>query len=171
MVYRIISAKRRLFLQKCHASLPKEGASQYSSKVSGSRVDMTLLSRPRVVISFSLTTPTPPASRQIPRPSHPRELDFGPFRVHFGSFRLRLGPFRVCFGSVWGLFGVLGGVGERGFCKGKEYHYPRVPNGMCNIFVDNGTADQESTTVLVRAAGAHGDHTKLLALQFFLRLV
>ena len=27
-----------------------------------------------------------------------------------------MGPFRVHFG-------VLGGVGERGFCKGKEYHY------------------------------------------------
>ena len=49
-----------------------------------------------------------------PRPSHPRELDFGPFRlsVRFGSVWLRFGSvsglFRVRFGSVF--FGMLGGV-------------------------------------------------------------
>ena len=57
--------------------------------------------------------------------------------VHFGSVWLRSAPFgsvsglfRVCFGSVSGLFRVRfgsvgwgrGGVRERGFCKGKEYH-------------------------------------------------
>ena len=66
--------------------------------------------------------PHPPHPHKPPRPSHPKKLDFGPFRVLFGSFRVRLAP----FGSVSGLFrvrfGVLGGVGERGFCKGKEYH-------------------------------------------------
>ena len=72
--------------------------------------------------------PPPPLPRQTPRLSHPEKLDFGPFR-------LRLAPFRLRFGSVWGLFRVRfgsfsgcwvgsgrGGVGERGFCKGKEYH-------------------------------------------------
>ena len=46
-----------------------------------------------------------------PAPSHPRELDFGPFRIRFGPFRLCLAPFRVRFGSVSGRFGVSGGVG------------------------------------------------------------
>ena len=43
-----------------------------------------------------------------PRPSHPRGLDFGPFRLRlapFGSVWLRLAPFRVCSGSVSGPFG------------------------------------------------------------------
>ena len=52
--------------------------------------------------------PPPFPSRQTPRPSHPRELDFGPFRVRFGSFQ---GPFPVRFGPFQVLFGVLGGVG------------------------------------------------------------
>ena len=54
---------------------------------------------------------------------------FGPFRLRLapcGSVWLRLAPFRVCFGSISGPFrGVgwgRGGVGERGFCKGKECH-------------------------------------------------
>ena len=49
--------------------------------------------------------------------------------VHFGSVSV---PF-AAFGSVWVSFGSIsgpfrgfgggrGGVGERGFCKGKEYH-------------------------------------------------
>ena len=48
------------------------------------------------------------------------------FRLGFGSVWLRFssisGPFRVRFGVLGGV-GV--GVGERGFCKGKEYHYTR----------------------------------------------
>ena len=58
--------------------------------------------------------------------SHPRGLNFGPFPLRvapFGSVWLRFGsvsgPFR---GVGWG----RGGVGERGFCKGKEYHYSRI---------------------------------------------
>ena len=78
---------------------------------------------------FPLQPPTPPYPDKPPRPSHPEKLDFGPFRLRLAPFRLRFGsvlaPFRVCFGSVSGLFrGVgwgRGGVGERGFCKGKEY--------------------------------------------------
>ena len=60
-----------------------------------------------VVIFFSLTTPTPPHPDKPLRPSHPRGLDFGPFRLRlapFGSVRLRLAPFRVCSGSVSGPF-------------------------------------------------------------------
>ena len=52
--------------------------------------------------------PPRPLSRRPPRPSHHRELDFGPFRVRFGSVRVCLDPFgsisglfRVRFGSVW----------------------------------------------------------------------
>ena len=66
----------------------------------------------------------PPHPDKPPLPSHPRGLDFGPFRLRlapFGSVWLRLGAFRVRFGPI---SGVLGGVGERGFCKGKEFHYP-----------------------------------------------
>ena len=79
---------------------------------------------------FPLQPPTPPPSQQTPRPSHPKKLDFGPFRLRFGPFRsvwVRLALFRVCFGSGSAPFrGVgwrRGGIGERGFCKGKEYHY------------------------------------------------
>ena len=67
--------------------------------------------------------PHPAASQQAPWPSHPRELDSSPFRARFGSFAR---PFRVRFGSVSGPFRSVGwgwgGVGERGFCKGKEKH-------------------------------------------------
>ena len=70
----------------------------------------------------------------LPIPTNPpgRPTREGLISVHFGSVWLRSapfgsvwlrfgsvpGPFRVCFGGVgWG----RGGVGERGFCKGKEY--------------------------------------------------
>ena len=89
---------------------------------------------PSLVIFFFPYNPPHPPSRQTPRPSHPRELDFGPFRVRLAPFRVRLGPFgsmsgpfRVRFGFVsgcwvgsgWG----QGGVRECGFCKGKEDHW------------------------------------------------
>ena len=64
-----------------------------------------------------------------PHPSRQTPLDFGPFRVCFGPFRVRSGPFRVCFRSVSGPFRSVGwgrgGVGERGFWKGNDYHYPK----------------------------------------------
>ena len=51
-------------------------------------------------------------------------LRSAPFRLRLAPFQLRLAPFRVCFGSVSGPFRGVGwgrdGVGERGFCKGKE---------------------------------------------------
>ena len=43
----------------------------------------------------------------------------GPFGSVSLRFRSGSGPFGV-------RFGVLGGVGERGFCEGKEYHQARV---------------------------------------------
>ena len=75
-----------------------------------------------------------PVARQAPTKSAP----FGSVSAPFGSVWLRFGsvlaPFRVCFGSVSGPFrGVgwgRGGVGERGFCKGKEYHYLRIQSGV-----------------------------------------
>ena len=66
-------------------------------------------------ILFPLQPPPPPHPDKPPRPSHPRGLDFGPFRLRlapFGSVRLRLAPFRVLFWVRFGSFsGVLGGVG------------------------------------------------------------
>ena len=55
----------------------------------------------RVVIFFFPYNPHPSPSRQTPRPSHPKKLDFGSVSAPFGSVS---GPFRV-------RFGVLGGVG------------------------------------------------------------
>ena len=66
--------------------------------------------------------PTPPPPDKPPGRPAPESLisvHFGSVSVCFGSVWLRSAPFRVRFGSVgWG----RGGVGERGFCKGKEYH-------------------------------------------------
>ena len=42
--------------------------------------------------------------------------------IHFGPFRVRFGPIRSASGESWGVGWGRGGVGERGFCKGKEYH-------------------------------------------------
>ena len=79
------------------------------------------------MIFFFPYNPPTPLPRQTPRPSHREKLDFSPFQLRFGSVRLRLARFWVCFGSISGPFrGVgwgRGGVEERGFCKGKEYHY------------------------------------------------
>ena len=54
----------------------------------------------KAVIFFFPYNPPALPSRQTPRPSHPSELDFGPFPVRLGPFRLRLGPFRVIKFSV-----------------------------------------------------------------------
>ena len=81
-----------------------------------------------IVFLFPLQ-PTPPPPRQTPARPTPKSLisvHYGSVSVRFGSVWLRLALFQVCFGSVSGPFrGVgcgQGGVGERGFCKGKEYH-------------------------------------------------
>ena len=77
-----------------------------------------------IVIFFFPYNPPPRPTPTNPRPSHPEKLDFGPFRLHLAPFRLRSVWLR--FGSVSGPFRSAGwgggGVGERGFCKGKEYH-------------------------------------------------
>ena len=94
------------------------------------RVSVVCTGLARVVIFFFPYNPTPPPYPDKPpaRPT-PKSLisvHFGSVWLRFGSVWLRLAPFRVCFGSVSGPFrGVgwgRGGVGERGFCKGKEYH-------------------------------------------------
>ena len=70
-----------------------------------------------------------------------RSAPFGSVWLRFGSVP---GPFRVCFGGAgWG----RGGVGERGFCKGKEYHYPfvlpEIPLGVLEgvVFKNNPLLD------------------------------
>ena len=77
----------------------------------------------KVVIFFCHYNPSTPPTPTNPPPLPPRKAWFRSISDPFGSVTA---PFRVCFGSVSGpfrvLFGVLGGVGERGFCKGKEYH-------------------------------------------------
>ena len=62
----------------------------------------------RVVIFFFPYNPHLPIPTNPPQPSHPRGLDFGPFRLRLAPFGSVLGRFWVCFGSV---SGVLGGVG------------------------------------------------------------
>ena len=87
-----------------------------------------LISEVRVVIFFFPYNPHPPPPISTNPPGRPTREDLIP--VHFGSVWLRSGP----FGSVSGLFRVRfggvgwdrGGIGERGFCKGKEYHWVRV---------------------------------------------
>ena len=83
-----------------------------------------------VIFFFPYNPPHPPYPEGKPptRPT-PKSLisvHFGSVWLRFGSVWLRLAPFQVCFRSVSGPFrGVgwdRGGVGERGFCKGKEYH-------------------------------------------------
>ena len=86
--------------------------------------------------SKTLQPPTPPHPDKPPRPSHPRGLDFGPFRLRLAPFGSVWRSVWLRFGSVSGLFrgrfgGVgwgRGGVGERGFCKRKEYHRVRCHN-------------------------------------------
>ena len=72
---------------------------------------------------FPLQPPHTPYPGKPPAHPTPKSL----ISVHFGSVWLRLGSVWLRFGSVLGpfrvRFGVLGGVGERGFCKGNEYHY------------------------------------------------
>ena len=96
-----------------------------------------------VVIFFFPYNPPTPLPRPTPRLSHPEKLDFSPFRLRFGSVWLRFksvsGPLRV-------RFGVLGGVGERGFCKGKEYHYCGCPKCLAGkVFRQISTLLENST--------------------------
>ena len=71
--------------------------------------------------------PLLPPSRQTPPPGQPTPESL--ISVHFGSVSVLFGSVWVRFGSISGPFrvhfGVLDGVGERGFCKEKEYHWPR----------------------------------------------
>ena len=90
-----------------------------------------------VIFFFPYNPPNPPTPTNPP-PVPPRKAWFlGPFRLRFGSIWLRLALFRLCFGSVSGPFQGVGwgrvGVGERGFCKGKEYHYSK-DQGICLVF-------------------------------------
>ena len=89
---------------------------------------------PEARSDFLFPLQPPPTSHPNKPPSRPTPesliwVYFGSVSVCFGSVWLRLAPFRVCFGSVSGPFrGVgwgRGGVGESGFCNGKEYHYLR----------------------------------------------
>ena len=63
-----------------------------------------------------------------PLPVCSQNVQFDPFRsvsVHFGPFRsvsVQFGPVWAAAGESWGVGWGRGGVGERGFCKGKEYH-------------------------------------------------
>ena len=70
--------------------------------------------------------------RQTPSWSHTRELD----KYLIRAISVRFGPFRsgsVRFGRILASLGVLdgvgAGVGERGFCKGRDCHYLRDPMG------------------------------------------
>ena len=79
------------------------------------------------MIFFFPYNPPPPLPRKPPARPTPKRLisvHFGSVWLRFGSVWLCLAPFRVRFGSFW--WG-RGGVGEKGFCKGKEYHYPKSP--------------------------------------------
>ena len=75
-----------------------------------------------LLIFFSLTTPTPPSWQTTTFP--PQRAWKMSNSIHFGPFRVRFGPFRATSGESWGVgWGRGGGVGERGFCQGKEYRY------------------------------------------------
>ena len=102
----------------------------------------------RVVIFFFPYNPHPPHPDKPPRPSHPRGLDVGPFWLRLAPFRSILAPFGsvwLRFGSVSGPFRVRsggvgwgrGGVGERGFCKGKEISLFKgcYLDQVCNVYV------------------------------------
>ena len=62
--------------------------------------------------------PHPPQPDKPPRCPTPEGL----ISVHFGSVWLRSGPFGSVSGPFRGVGWGRGGVRERGFCKGKEYH-------------------------------------------------
>ena len=100
----------------------------------------------RIVIFFFPYNPHPPPPRQTP-PAVPGSISvrFGSVWLRFGSVWLRLALFRLRFGSVSGpfrvRFGVLGGVGERGFCKGKEYHYFRIVLTSYNYLLEMTVKD------------------------------
>ena len=63
------------------------------------------------MIFFFPYNPHPhPHPDKPPRPSHPRGLDFGPFRLCLAPFRVRLAPFGSVSGPFRVRFGVLGGL-------------------------------------------------------------
>ena len=90
-----------------------------------------ILSRYARDFLFQPTDP-PPIPTDPPRPSHPRELDVGPFRLRFGSVSGPFGSVWLRSGSVSGLFRVrfraLGGVGV-GSGRGPVNPYPLNQGG------------------------------------------
>ena len=75
-----------------------------------------------LVRDMLLLLQNPPPPRPIPtNPSVPhtkslQTVQFNPFR----SVSVQFGPFRAASGESWGVGWGRSGVGERGFCKGKE---------------------------------------------------
>ena len=71
----------------------------------------------------------------VGRRPFPRELEKCTIRsisVRFGSVSVRFGSASVRLGRLLASFGVLGGVREKGFCKGNEYHYASAVK-TCNF--------------------------------------
>ena len=100
----------------------------------------------------------PPPSRQTPARPTAKSL----ISVHFGSvsgsvwgpfwFRSVSGPFR---GVGWG----RGGVGQRGFCMGKEYHYL---SGTGDSQRDSRESFAIETPIFIAHLGAYAMTTKFL---------
>ena len=63
----------------------------------------------------------PPPPPSPPYPDNPPPTPESSILVRFGPFWVRFG---CISGPSWGVGSGRGGVVERGFCKGKEYHYP-----------------------------------------------
>ena len=67
-----------------------------------------------------MTSPYPPSSRQTPPPSPTPES------LQNVQNSIRFGPIQSVSGGFWRVLGCWVGSGwvrQRGFCKGKEYHY------------------------------------------------
>ena len=81
------------------------------------------------MIFFFPYTPPLPATPPNPPPVPRRKAWFRSISDPFGSVSAPFGSVWLLFASVSGpfqvRFGVLGGVGEMGFCKGKEPRGPR----------------------------------------------
>ena len=124
---------------------PRNKETSYLRTLLDTTFSWGFLEAPKIVIFFFPYNPHPPPPIPTKPPGRPTRE--GLISVHFGSIWLRSGlfgsvwlrfgslsgPFRVRFGGVgWG----RGGVGERGYCKGKEYHYQKTQN--CHI-IPEGT--------------------------------